>query len=157
MYQSNYIKNANFEYEDAIDFFNGNDVNKANVLILQYVISHFYNTNQIEKINEFYDNLIERIVSHRTQNDPFVVIINDVNSKNRGRDFFLDFAKKLSKAGLKGTFSQYYFDYNIQSEFQRYGHKHPDKHILYGTIPRKLDKYEPWENCSSAQLLIEIM
>jgi len=78
-------------------------------LVLQYVISHFYNTGQIEKINEFFDNLVERIIMYRNERKPFVIIINDVNSTYRGRDFFIDLCKKLSDADLHGVYSQYYF------------------------------------------------
>jgi len=71
-------------------------------LVLQYVISHFYNTGQIEKINEFFDNLVERIIMYRNERKPFVIIINDVNSTYRGRDFFIDLCKKLSDADCMG-------------------------------------------------------
>ena len=46
--------------------------------------------------------------------------------------------------------------YNIRNEFQRYGIKHESNRIVYN-IPDRLSTYQPWEVCSSAQLLIEVL
>lgn len=154
-YRNEIITKTRFKYVDAIEYFNDNIVESTNVLILQYVISHFYNTNQIDKIDRFYDDLIKSIVLHKQQNKPFVIIINDVNSNNRGRDFFLDLCQKLASADFHGTYSQYYFDYRIKNDKQRYGEKHSSNDVLF-CVPDKLSKYEPWKICSSAQLLIEL-
>lgn len=154
-YQSEIITKYQFKYVDAIEFFNENFITSTNVLILQYVISHFYNTKQISKIEKFFDDLIDNIILHKEKGEPLIVIISDVNSNNRGRDYFLVLCKKLGQKHLEGTYSQYYFDYDIKSDFQRYGNKHKSNKVLY-TLPSKLDKYNPWRECSSAQLLIEI-
>lgn len=146
---------AIYAYEDAIDYFGKQTVKDANVIVIQYFISHLYNTNQITKINQFYDNLISNLINHRESKNPFVILINDVNSCNRGRDFFKDLCKRLIKNGLKGTFKRFYFDYNIKSESQRYGERHVSTKILYD-IPKGFNIYQPWDQCSSAQLLIEI-
>lgn len=144
-----------FKYVDAIEFFNENTVEATNVLVLQYVISHFYNTNQINKIQKFFEDLVNNIVLHKESSKPLIIIINDVNSNNRGRDYFIDLCEKLKNKNLKGAYTKFYFDYNIHNDYQRYGVKHNRNNILY-TIPDKINKYEPWRKCSSAQLLIEI-
>lgn len=154
-YRNEIIRKIQFRYVDAIEYFNENIIKSTNVLILQYVISHFYNTNQINKIDKFYDDLIKSIVLHKQGNKPYVIIINDVNSNNRGRDFFLDLCHKLAEADLQGSYLQFYFDYRIQNDKQRYGNKHNSNDVLYN-VPSKLSEYEPWEKCSSAQLLIEL-
>lgn len=154
-YRNNIIKKTRFKYADAIEYFNEHSIPSTNVLVLQYVISHFYNTNQIGIIDTFYDNLIKSIINHKENGNPFIILINDVNSNNRGRDLFIDLCKQLSQANLHGTYTQYYFDYRIQNDHQRYGQKHDNNNVLY-RVPDKLDKYEPWKICSSAQMLIEI-
>lgn len=63
--------------------------------MLQYVISHFYNTGQICKIELFYERLIENIILRKEKGKPFVILINDVNSNNRGRDLFESLCKNL--------------------------------------------------------------
>ena len=44
---------------------------------------------------------------------------------------------------------------DIQNEYQRYGTKHVSNDVLY-KIPPEFHIYQPWEECSSAQLLIEV-
>ena len=109
----------------------------------------------INKIDKFYDDLIKNVVLHKQEGRPFVIIINDVNSKNRGRNLFLDLCKKLDQANFPGRYSRFYFAYNIQNDHQRYGDKHKCNDVLYN-IPEKLNKYDPWKKCSSAQLLVEL-
>jgi len=153
-YKTTTIRKSGFWYIDAVaDEYKA--ISKANVIVLQYVISHFYNTGQINKIDQFFDKLIKKIVLHRQEGKPFVVFINDVNSNRRGRDYFKSIIDKLEKAGLSGNSTRFYFDYNIQNECQRYGIKHVSKEVLF-KIPKKLEMYQPWEKCSSAQLLIEV-
>jgi hypothetical protein len=144
-----------FKYEDAMEYFSHNNLKDANVLILQYVISHFYNNNSISEIGTFFSNLVDRIVVYKREGRPLVVMINDVNSNRRGRDYFKGLIDELSARGLGGTYSQYYFNYRIQNDFQRYGVMHEQNEVLY-RIPNKMNSYDPWRECSSAQMLIEI-
>lgn len=146
---------AKYVYDDAIDFFAKNTIKDANVIVIQYLISHLYNTKQIVKINQFYDNLISNLIAHRESKNPFVILINDVNSCNRGRDYFKDLCNRLAENGFEQSYRQFYFDYRIQNDYQRYGARHISNEILYN-IPTGFEIYRPWKECSSAQLLIEI-
>ena len=49
-----------------------------------------------------------------------------------------------------------YFDYNIRSDFQKYGIVYPNKNVLVYPPP-ELARYSPWLSCSSAQLIIELL
>ena len=146
---------VSFAYKDAIDYFNKKTIKGTNVIVIQYLISHLYNTNQILKINSFYDSMIQNIIKYRQINKPCVILINDVNSCYRGRNYFCNLCNKLSENDLHGLTSMYYFDYNIQNEKQKYGIPHTSNSILFN-IPKDFECYEPWKACSSAQLLIEI-
>ncbi len=152
-YRTKTLYKTQFRYMDAVT--EEINISHANVIVLQYVISHFYNTGQIGEIENFFENLVQNIIVRRQQGKPLVVLINDVNSNNRGRDCFTKLAKILDGVGLKENSQGYYFDYYIQNDFQRYGIRHESKEVLYN-IPKELDVYEPWEFCSSAQLLIEV-
>ena len=153
-YKTTTFRNIQFRYMDAVaEKYN---ISNANVIVLQYVISHFYNTGQIGEIENFFDKLVQNIILHKEQEKPLVVLINDVNSTYRGRDYFIKLVEKLEDDGLKESSQRYYFDYNIKNESQRYGEKHESNQILFD-IPDRLSIYEPWEKCSSAQLLIEIL
>lgn len=125
-------------------------------MVLQYFISHLYITNQIQKIENLFDSIIQNIVLQRDINKPFIIIINDVNSINRGRDLFINLYKKIEEKGIEATYRQYYFDYRIKNEYQRYGEKHRDYSALFHPDSRIIDQYNPWLYCSSAQLIIEI-
>lgn len=153
--ETEFADEVEFKYADAVQLFKDYYYEGYNILILQYVISHFYNTGQINEINLFFDNLIDSFVNHKTSGEPFIIFINDVNSCYRGRDLFGILIDKLKDHKHSGQMAQYYFDYRIKSDGQRYGYKHKNTLIRYN-IPSKLDLYEPWRQCSSAQMLIEI-
>ena len=150
------IIKTRFQYEDVIKFFDVRTVEKANVLVLQYVISHFYNTGQIKIIRQFFFDLIKNVVKARNNDEPFIILINDVNSCNRGRDFFGDFVEALKTNNYHGHCGCFYFEHIIKDDRQRYGEKHPRNNTLFDLSEYDLEIYEPWQVCSSAQMLIEI-
>ena len=155
-YNSKFINHVEFDYKDAIKYFNKESIIDANVIVLQYVISHFYNTGQIDTIRQFFSDIIKNVVETRKKEDPFVIIINDVNSCNRGRDFFADLVQTLKNHNYHGRYRCYYFNYRILNDFQRYGNKHPSNNTLFDLSEYDLEICEPWKSCSSAQMLIEI-
>ena len=128
----------------------------ANVVILQYIISHFYNNGQITKINNFFQKLVNAIVCHKQKDVPMVILINDVNSNNRGRDFFADLVGNLQDADFHGNCRGYYFNYRIVNQAQMYGLKHSSNETIFKMPNEFEDIYHPWHICSSAQLLIEV-
>lgn len=139
-YDSTYINHIEFDYKDAIQYFNEESLIDTNVIVLQYVISHFYNTGQIGIVQQFFSDLIKNVVETRKKDDPFIVLINDVNSCYRGRNFFEDFVEALKKHNYHGQCRCYYFDYRIQNEFQRYGDKHLQNKTLFGLDEIDLDR-----------------
>ncbi len=155
-YSSDSISGVKFVYDDAISYLNAHTIPKANVIILQYVISHFYNTGQIDQIENFFVNLVNNVVKSRNNNEPLIILINDVNSCNRGRDYFEDLLRVLNNNRFNGQYSQFYFDYRIKNDSRRYGEKHQRNNTLFNLDDIDLDLYEPWKDCSSAQMLIEI-
>lgn len=153
-YRTSTVRKTKFKCWDAVT--ENFSISDANVVILQYVISHFYNTGQIGKIQGFFEKLVDTIIIRKQVGAPMVIFINDVNSVNRGRDFFADLVKKLRDAELHGSYREFYFDYKIRNEAQRYGEKHESRQILFHLPSSFGDIYQSWEDCSSAQLLIEI-
>lgn len=153
-YRTSTVRKTKFRYWDVVteDF----SISDANVVILQYVISHFYNTGQIYEIQGFFVKLVDTIISRKQAGVPMVILINDVNSVHRGRDYFSDLVEKLKDAELHGSYRAFYFDYNIRNDAQRYGERHESRQVLF-RLPNFFDGiYQPWEDCSSAQLLIEV-
>ena len=157
-YQSTVIKSIAYQYDDVVRYFNEETFGKVNVLVLQYLISHFYNTGHIQYIHNFFDNLVERVVLRRNNEEPFIIIINDVNSCNRGRDFFKELIPKLRQKGLRGQYSQFRFDHPGLNDYQRqYGEAHKNNHIVFPASRKILSRFNPrLSDCRSAQLLIEV-
>lgn len=146
---------AKFRYKDVFEYLKEKYVPRVNVLVLQYVISHFYNTGQIEEIHDFFDELIAHIVKYKEQDNPLIILINDVNSCYRGRDYIWEFIDKLKEYMVEFEYQAYYFDYNIKNENQHFGKRQEDNRICF-KIKDGLEQYQPWEKCSSAQMLIEV-
>lgn len=145
--------NIKYLYSDVIEIFQDHYANQMNILILQYLISHFYNTGKLNAVRQFYKSLITNVV--KKMQEKSIIIINDVNSNRRGRDFFLLFSEMLTQYNIHHKCSCRYFEYNIQNDYQRYGIKYPTKDVL--TWPQSnLAHYNPWTVCSSAQLIIEL-
>lgn len=154
-YTDNTAIKAHFIYKDALDIFSAKKCKGVNVIVLQYFISSLYNNGQINEIDNFFDLLINNIISYKSNDEPFVIMINDVNSNNRGRDYFLDLFKKLEQAGFNCDCNKFYFETEYINEYQRYGNMHSCNSILFD-IHDNFSEYHAWKNCTSAQLLIEI-
>lgn len=156
-YRSNIITYTNLQTEDVFEFLEHYAVGDINVLVLQYIISALYLANGQDPINRLFDLAIESVVMHRNPAEPFVIIISDVNSNNLGRDLFVNMRDKLSEAGYHGKCNGFYFDgRHIHNNFQRYGTKHDTSVAMPADMAEKYQQYEPWQFCTSAQLLIEI-
>lgn len=146
---------SHYIYEDALDIVSGRSFQNKNIIILQYFISHLYNTGQINKIYDFFDDLINNVISNNTNNEPVVIMLNDVNSIYCGRDYFIDLYDKLYEKGFNCTYKKFYFNYEGLNEYQQYGEMYLNNRILFN-VPNDFDKFQVWKHCGSAQLLIEI-
>ena len=155
-YDTDTITHINLSIEDAFDFLVHSSVCDINVVVLQYIISALYVSHGRDAVNMLFDLVIKSIVKRRNPYEPFVILINDVNSINLGRDTFLNLKDKLQNAGFHVECMPYYFDRNIRHESQRYGEKHKESNATTDSIVQKYRFYEPWQFCTSAQLLIEI-
>lgn len=85
-------------YYDVFEYFN-NPLPDANVIVISYLISYLYNTNQTNMIDLLADRIAQNIVLQKRKNYHLLLIINDVNSNNRGRDYFSHFENAIKKAG----------------------------------------------------------
>lgn len=146
---------AEFEYVDVVKYFNEYYVEGINIIFLQYVISYFYNTNQIDTIDNFFEDLID-VIKKKNEDENMIIVINDVNSCNRGRDYFLSLLEKIKKHEFHCRVMQRYFDYNIINDHQRYGEAYETNNNLHVIKNEIKERYNPAINCSSAQLIIEV-
>jgi hypothetical protein len=151
-YSSPNISRISFHINDVMDFFVSNPVMKANVLVLQYIISHFYNTKQISKIGAFFNNLIDKVIMQRNVNEPFIILITDANSCYRGRDYFNIFFDTIKQKGLQAQSKSFHF---LPCSYA-YGIPHESSNIVFDPPLSIQLKFNPRKTCSGAQLLIEV-
>lgn len=73
-----------------------------NVLVIQYLLSHLYNTRQDGLIDELFDAIIENVLPRYMPGSPFLIIITDIDSINKGRNTWHWLLDKLEDAGYRG-------------------------------------------------------
>lgn len=147
---------AKFRRRDIFDVFaEGKPRNQQyNVVVIQYLISHLYNTGQEDRIGDLFDYIIENILLRRLSSSPFLIIITDIDSINKGRDSWYHLLNKLEDRGYSGKAY-------VRSAFpkgdlgsERWGSRYRSQSRRGGTID-----YEYFENDSEhdgAQLVIEL-
>ncbi len=74
-----------------------------NIVVIQFLISHLVNTNQINRITELYNGIINNVVSNRLQGSPFLFILNDIDTLNKGRNNFYRLIDLLEQNGYRGN------------------------------------------------------
>ena len=85
-------------------FFDGRPAHKQyNVVVIQYLLSHLYNTGEEEQTNQLFKGIIDKILSNRPKGSPFLIIITDVDSLNKGRNRWYSFLDMLEDAGYYGN------------------------------------------------------
>jgi hypothetical protein len=98
-----------FRQEDIFDVFAKNKLeqNSYNVVVIQYLISHLFNTGQNDRINELYTGLINNVVSCWDSQTPFLIIINDIDTIHKGRNFFCMLLDVLEDNDYSGKATAY--------------------------------------------------
>lgn len=145
-------------YYDAFDYFKYCDLKKCNIIVISYLISFLYNTNQIIQLKEFTTNLVENVIKHKEPNMPLLLIINDVNSCNRGRNYFQFFIDAIQRYGLTIRKSEYkYFDTGNLCDGQKCGSPYNLNSVPF-CIPVEIQrKYHACTSINSTvQLLLEV-
>ena len=104
-YTAEEITYINLSTEDAFTFLEQFAVGDINVLVLQYIISALYVSEGSDAVDKLFDLIVDSIVKLKNDSEPFVILINDVNSRYMGRDLFLNLttliiSKKPGNTGI---------------------------------------------------------
>ena len=156
----NYCYNNNMRfkmyYNDVFQFFRTYYVNDVNVIVISYLISYLYNTDQTSLINNLAELLTERV--KKKMKSPCLFIINDVNSNRRGRDYFAVFANAFRRAGLTICKSEYkYFDNGRLNEAQKLGTPYVANTFAFNVPNDIQNNYHAYTSSNSTvQLLVEV-
>ena len=148
----------NIGYYDVFECFKERRVEDTNIIILSYLISYLYNTDQITKIDSLINDILKKIIDKKKAGQHLLLVINDVNSNKRGRDHFSKFKKAISSSSLNILKSQYrYFDAGCLNNFQKVGQPYDVKSCAF-EIPTEIkEKYHAQSSLNSTiQLILEV-
>lgn len=110
------------KYDDVFEYLSDGGIRNTNIVVISYLISYLYNTNQIQYIDSLAENIGERVVKRKAVGQPLLLIINDVNSNHRGRDYFRYFENVIRQTDLTLLKIKYkHFDTGHLNDFQRIG------------------------------------
>ncbi len=95
---------AKLRREDIFDVFSDGRPARIhyNVVVIQYLLSHLYNTGQQGQTTKLFQGIIENIILNSSEDSPFLIIITDVDSRFKGRSSWFLFLDMLESAGFSG-------------------------------------------------------
>lgn len=100
-----------FLCDDAFRILRSNAIHDANVIVISYMISYLYNNGQIKEIDKFIDSIVDNAVLKKKKDQKMLIIINDINTYRKGRNYFEDLIKRIKKKNIKELNCSYkYFD-----------------------------------------------
>lgn len=126
--------------------------NSYNVIIIEYLISYLYSHGSTV-VERLFDDLIEYVVKNKPQNSPLLIIINDVDSINTGRDVFIKLAHKIKRNGYNISIRKLHFKEN---SYYSNSERHQSNALLFDCPWNFQQEYCVPLSCESAQLIIEI-
>lgn len=105
----------------VITYFQKYYVSGTNIIVISYLLSYLYNTNQTDQIDLLFENIADSVVIRKNASEKMLIIINDVNSNRRGRDYFNHLPRILRKKGMGVKSGFRFFDSPSLNYFQRVG------------------------------------
>lgn len=144
-----------FREIDVLEYFENAEVPRYNILSIEYLISFFYRTIGERGMKQWFQQLVNNIIERKAVDSPLLVIINDVDSINTGRDTFLYLRKIIEECGLRVNFERRmrfkdsaYYPNSVQ---------YPSKQNKFELPLYVKENYCPAINCESAQLILEVL
>lgn len=145
-----------FLIKDVFSDFKENYYSGANIYVMSYFISYLYDAKRIQEIHAFFRNIAIGI--RLGKRGKVLVIINDLNSNRKGRDYIMSFPQALKKEGLVFTVYYRYFDKPNLFSGQRYGESYRSSSVLFPVNKEIAETYHSsrYNSCGSYQLVVEI-
>lgn len=157
-----YSKSCNISfqmhYDDVFEIFRNYNFHNINIIVISYLISYLYNTDQIKMIDKLAELLASAVIKQKSMGLPILLVINDVNSNYRGRDFFEYFEKAIRISGFDIIKSEYkYFDSGRLNPYQKIGSAYSTDNVVLNIPDHIQRKYHAQDTFQSTiQLLIEV-
>lgn len=140
---------------DVLQYFDNREITKCNVIIIQYLISYFYSNVGVRGVRRWFSKLAQSIVKNKPENSSMLIIINDVDSINTGRDAFPIFVEEIERVGLT-------VNRELRRRFKSVNHfansvQYASKKNIFDGITDDFQKdYCVALSCESAQLILEV-
>lgn len=144
-----------FRGVDVLEFFNYHSLARCNVICIEYLISFFFQCIGRAGVRNWFRQLANQIVAHKSPDYPMLIIINDADSVYTGRDIFPCLREEIENIGLK-VISEYrcrFKEHDYYAGSVRYSSQ-----ANFFTIPEDYkEQYKVAIRCESAQLILEVM
>lgn len=131
-------------------------VRHYNVIVLEYLLSHFPPAERAVLANMLFDGLIQNILPNRLAGSPFLFLVNDIDHP----EVTIHFDKLLQKLYDNGYtvssctrkhFKKKDFDYCDESV------QYPSDKNIFSIPDLVKDKFDCAIKCTSAQLIVEVL
>lgn len=144
------------QYYDVFEAFNDGSITNINIIVISYLLSYLYNTNQIKRIDSLVEQLIKQVIMEKKT--PLLLIINDVNSYKRGRNYFSHFENAIRRYGLTINKSEYkYFDKDNLYDGQKIGSPYAVSEVAFNIPDNIQNNYHASISINATvQLLVEV-
>ena len=139
---------------DVLELFDTNQISNGNVIIIEYLISFFYQQIGFRGLCFWFDKIAEKVVSLKAPESPMLIIINDADSVYVGRDAFPQLCKAIEEKGLR-IVREYRMRFQEHDYYQG-SVRHISCLNLFHIPDGFSEKYKVAINCSSAQLILEV-
>ncbi len=124
------------------------------LIIFQYVFSDMYKNHKQEDIENFIEKLAAFLDGQIGKS--IYILANDTNLSiqySGGREFFDILRNKIR---MPKIIREYHFDNMNREKHYEYGEEYRRNDLVFDNIPDEIHElYEPFESCTSAQLLIK--
>lgn len=147
---------AKFINKDIFDVLSSGKpaVRHYNIIVLEYLLSHFSPQNRADWANELFDGLLENVLSNRLKESPFLFLINDIDHF-QVRDCFNILLQKLNDEGYRYSFIRKHFG-SRNSDYNDGSIQYPAWNNRF-LIPEAMkETFNCAIYCTSAQLIVEV-
>lgn len=142
-----------YYYQDALEIFKKNAVIKANMLVLQYFLSHIVYNDRQSEIEDFFIQLVDNVIL-RMEDKAYLIII-DINH-TLASDYFKVLEDTITARGKKIKVHKLYFPFKELYAFQKDGRPHNSTRIKYKISSELSSRYAVRTECRSVQHIVEV-
>ena len=141
---------------DVLNYFDGINFLRCNVIVIQYLISFFFSQVGERGIREWFAKLANKVVTNKPENSPMLILINDVDSIHTGRDAFPILIEEIQRAGLSVT-TQLRKRFKEDAYYANSQQYPTNRNIFNSSIGYDFAGYYcVARTCESAQLILEV-